>query len=170
MTPLAADFVPLDYHDAGQRWTLAWHPPGDGPPLGTRHGSAAVCLTPEGLLVFCSEDGLVWQLPGGRPECNETWRETLGREVLEEACAAVETATLLGYARSVCLEGHEAGLVLVRALWRAEVTLLEWAPAFEMRFRRLVTPEDAIPLVDRGPHPGAIYRRLFFEAFGREFP
>lgn len=169
MSSPAPDLVPLEYHDAGQRWTLAWHPP-DAPPEGTRHGSAAVCVTPGGLLVFGSEDGIEWQLPGGRPEGNETWRETLDREVLEEACATVQAATLLGYARSVCLEGQESGLVLVRALWRAEVSLLEWAPAFEIRFRRLVTPEGAIPLVDRGPHPRAIYRRLFFEAFGRQFP
>ena len=50
----------------------------------------------------------------------EDWRATLEREVLEEACASVEEATLLGFAKGVCAsEGPEEGLVLVRALWHA---------------------------------------------------
>lgn len=173
MNPLpgvAADFETLEYHDAGQRWTMAWHPPSATPPGGKRHGSVAVCVTPDGLVVFGSEEGAIWQLPGGRPEGTADWRQTLDREVTEEACAKVETATLLGYARSECTFGREVGLVLVRSLWRAEVTLHEWQPRFEMRYRRLVSPDDAIALVDREPHPGAIYRRLFYEAFGRLFP
>lgn len=38
-----------------------------------------------------------WQLPGGTPEKNETWEETLIREVKEEASAEIEKITPLGY-------------------------------------------------------------------------
>ena len=47
--------------------------------------------------------GVAWEFPQGRPEEGEDWRATLDREVLEEACASVEEATLLGFARGVCI-------------------------------------------------------------------
>ena len=115
-----------------------------------------------------SEDGKLWDVPGGRPEGDEDWRQTLDREVLEEACASVDAATLIGFSRGVCIEGHEAGLVLVRSLWRAEVTLNPWRPQHEMSHRLVTTPEDAlerITLAGLG-HPG-IYERWLSEALGR---
>ena len=40
-------------------------------------------------------------------------------------------ARLLGYVRSLCIAGHELGLVLVRAFWRAQVELYPFEPRFE---------------------------------------
>ncbi len=74
---------------------------------------------------------MAWHPPAGAPPGRP-------REVLEEACATVTGARLLGFVRSRCLRGHEEGLVLVRSIWRAEVSLLPWQPAHEIPFRRVV--------------------------------
>jgi ADP-ribose pyrophosphatase YjhB (NUDIX family) len=160
---VAADLEVIEAISEGQRWAVTWHPSGP-PPDGTPHGSSAVCVTPDGLVVLVSEDGVTWQLPGGRPEVNEDWRATLDREVLEEACATVGEATLLGFARSTCLEGRQQGEVLVRAFWRARVTLHEWAPEWETRYRAILAPAEAGARTAREFAP--IYRRIFVEALG----
>jgi ADP-ribose pyrophosphatase YjhB (NUDIX family) len=56
-------------------------------------------------VVLISPDGRRWGWPGGRPEAGEDWLQTLRRELLEEACAEVEQARLLGFTRSACLAG-----------------------------------------------------------------
>ncbi len=150
--------VPTD----GQDWLVAWHPP-TGPPPGRRHGSTALCLA-AGRAVLVSDDGRWWQLPGGRPEDGEDWMDTLRREVVEEACADVTAARLLGYGRSVCVRGREEGLVLVRAQWLAEVSLRPWAPEFEMTTRRLVAAAEAYDAVSIAPGFEPFFRRMFAEA------
>jgi len=130
------------------------------------HGATAICVTRAGAVVLVRADGGGWSLPGGRPEPGETWQETLHREVREEACAVVTGATLLGFGRGECLGGHEAGLVLVRSLWRAEVEILPWEPDFEMAERREFPATEAPDLV-RDALPGGhkrIITRLFVEA------
>ncbi|MEV4077212.1 NUDIX hydrolase [Nonomuraea fuscirosea] len=89
-------------------------------------------------LVLISHDGEHWGFPAGRPEGEETYEETLRREMWEEACVTVTAARLLGYVRSECVRGHERGLVLVRAFWRATTLPHPWEPRFEIRHRRLV--------------------------------
>ena len=131
----------------GQDWLISWEPP-DAVPAGTAHGSAGLCLTADERVVIVSTNGVEWDLPGGRPEAGEDWRATLEREVLEEACARVDRAVLLGFSRGECVAGEQQGTVLVRALWRASVTLAPWAPRHEMTVRRLVTLDElsAIPI------------------------
>ncbi|MGH7449592.1 MAG: NUDIX hydrolase [Longimicrobiales bacterium] len=85
-----------------------------------------------------SDLGQQWGWPGGRPEGNESWEQTLRREVLEEACVIVRDARLLGFCRAACVSGPEKGVVLVRSIWRANVEVLPWAPRYEIRHRRLV--------------------------------
>ncbi len=148
--------------DRGQDWLLSWHSPELPPPEGTRHGSDGICFTPDGSVVLVSQQGTAWEYPGGRPEGDEEWRATLVREVLEEACAVVRSATLLGYSRSVCLKGEEAGLVLVRALWCADVGLKPWRPQHETTGRMVVHPEEVLGRVRNICEP--IDRRAFHEA------
>ncbi len=138
---VAEDGMELEIHSNGQVWLAAWHPPSLPAPSGTPHGAAALCVTADGEIVYVSQDGVSWEMPGGRPEGNETWRETMEREVMEEGCARVEEATLLGFSRGLCVQGHEQGLVLVRSLWHARVTLLPWNPEHETRHRRLLRPD-----------------------------
>src|SRR5688572_21162040 len=120
--------IRIDSH--GQQWMTSWHPP-ISEPTGKKHGSAGICVTSDHRVVLISTDGMSWDLPAGRPAADEDWEQTLRREVMEEACAAVTQARLLGFSRGRCVGGTETGLVLVRAIWRAEVELLDWRPEFE---------------------------------------
>jgi ADP-ribose pyrophosphatase YjhB (NUDIX family) len=114
--------------------------------------------------VLVSGDGDRWGLPGGRPEPGEGWADTLRREVREEACATVTSCRLLGFSRGVCVRGLEAGLVLVRALWRAEVRPDPWLPRFEIVGRRLVPVAEAFDSLWIEAGFGPLYRRIFLEA------
>jgi ADP-ribose pyrophosphatase YjhB (NUDIX family) len=159
---ITQDGVEFAVTSDGQGWRVAWHPPPDAPP-GTGHGSAAVCVAGD-RVVLVSGDGDRWGLPGGRPEPGEDWLDTLRREVREEACATVTSYRLLGFSRGACVRGPQAGLVLVRAWWRAEVRLDPWRPRFEIVRRRLVPPAEAFASmwIEEGYEP--MYRRIFAEA------
>ncbi|HEY0734022.1 MAG TPA: NUDIX domain-containing protein [Herpetosiphonaceae bacterium] len=126
-----------------QEWIISWSPPPTAPP-GKAHGSAGVCVTSTDELVLISADGVGWDLPAGRTEHDETWEQTLRREMREEACATVVTARLLGFARSVCVAGPELGLTLVRSFWRADVLLDAWEPQFEITHRRVMPATEAL--------------------------
>ena len=147
----------------GQDWIVSWHPPLT-PPDGTPHGAAGVCVTGDGGIVLISPDGERWGLPGGLPEGRETWEETLRREMLEEACAVVVRARLLGYHRSVCVAGPQVGLVLVRSLWRAEVELAPWEPRFEIPHRRVVAAAEVWDHLALEGYPARLNSRLLHEA------
>jgi hypothetical protein len=97
-------------------------------------------------------------------EDGESWEDTLRREMLEETCTRVDRARLLGFTRSACLRGHERGLVLVRGIWRAEVSLLPWEPRFEIPHRRVVAASElgGHLWMETGFEP--IYRRAVVEA------
>ena len=150
------------HDDRGQGWMLSWHSPELPPPEGTRHGSGGICFTPDGSVVLVRQPDLDWEFPAGRPEGDEDWRATLVREVLEEACAVVRDATLLGYTRGACLSGPEEGLVLVRSLWVAGVVLKPWEPRHETTERRTVPPNAAAEHVRLGERH--ILRRWVREA------
>jgi ADP-ribose pyrophosphatase YjhB (NUDIX family) len=123
-----------------------------------------LCVTNDEQVLLISPDGERWEWPGGRPEEGESWEETLRREMLEEACAEVVHARLLGFTRSTCLRGREQGLVLVRGIWRADVELLSWDPPYEIGRRRAVPAADLGDYLwmEEGLEP--IYRRALVEA------
>jgi ADP-ribose pyrophosphatase YjhB (NUDIX family) len=148
----------------GQEWILTWHRP-DAIPDGKPHGSTGICVTPEADAVLSSADGVHWGLPGGRPEGDEDWEQTLRREMLEEACAVVDAARLLGFSRGHCVRGHQQGLVLVRAIWRADVELRPWVPRFEIAHRRLVSARELLShLTPDNDGYLPTYRRAMLEA------
>lgn len=157
---VAEDGVEFVIATDGQDWRVAWHLATDPPP-GTAHGSAGICVADD-QVVLVSSDGLLWGLPGGRPEPGEDWADTLRREVREEACATVTGCRLLGFSRGVCVRGHEAGRVLVRAHWLARVRVDAWQPRFEMVRRRLAPAVEAYASMWNGYRP--LYRRMFTEA------
>lgn len=164
MPSTARDYEDFRYESRGQVWMTAWHPPSEPAPDGKVHGSTGLCVAPDGNIVMVSADGEAWGLPGGRPEGAESWRETFDREVLEEACVAVEHATLLGFIRSVCISGHEQRLVVVRSQWLATVAVLPWKQYDdEIVSRRLVSREEALRLTLLYYEP-ATCLRLFREA------
>ena len=60
--------------------------------------------------------------------------------------------------------GHEKGLVLVRSIWRAEVTLGPWRPQHEIPFRRTIPASDLAGHLWIEPGAGPIYARAAREA------
>jgi NUDIX domain len=158
----AEDAKEVFLESGGQKWAVAWHPPGAVPP-GQPHGCNALCVSgPDVVLI--SPDGQRWGWPGGHPLDGESWEDTLRREVLEETCATVVEARLLGFTRSVCLEGHQQGLVLVRCIWRADVHVLPWNPQFEIKWRTVMPAADVGRYfwMDKGSEP--IAHRALIEA------
>ncbi|HEY6297923.1 MAG TPA: NUDIX domain-containing protein [Streptosporangiaceae bacterium] len=160
---MAGDLEEVPVPASGGNWAMAWHRPGEAPP-GQAHGANAFCVTQDGEVVLISTDGSRWGWPGGRPERGESWEDTLRREMLEEACAIVTEARLLGFVRSRCLSGPEEGLVLVRSIWRADVTLLPWRPEYEIRFRRVVPAHELAGHLWMEAGAAPIYSRAAREA------
>ncbi len=160
---VAQDCVEYQFEDAGQSWLISWWPP-EQVPSGEWHGSGAICLSENDEVVIISQDGKKWELPAGRPEGDEDWRATLDRELLEEACATVDSATLLGFAQGRCISGHEEGLVLVRSRWIAHVTIHEWKPEYEVLYRSLVAKNTVVESLDFPVGLEPIYARWFQEA------
>ena len=172
MHGIAADRAELEVRINDQDWRIAWYPP-VSPPAGAPHGAAAVCVADE-LVVLISRDGVAWDVPAGRTEAGEDWIDTLRREVEEEACATVSGCALLGFSRGLCTRGPERGLVLVRSMWRAQVSLDPWRPRFETTHRRLVPGAEALEqIVGQPGFPAGLsplYRRMFAEATLRASP
>ncbi|MBL8993558.1 MAG: NUDIX domain-containing protein [Spirochaetia bacterium] len=139
---------------------VSWHSPPKAPE-GRPHGSAGLCVSGNNL-VLVTAHGVSWDFPAGRPEGDESWEDTLRREMMEEACAVVTEARLLGFTRGHCVAGHEDGLVLVRSIWLAQVRLLNWEPKFEIRERRCVPKDLALSKVSQGYAP--VWERAFHEA------
>jgi len=160
---IAGDLEEVAVPANGGDWRMAWHPPGSAPP-GQPHGANAFCVTVDGAVVLVSTDGSRWGWPGGRPEPGEAWESTLRREMLEEACATVTDARLLGFVQSRCLAGHEKGLVLVRSIWRAQVRLLPWQPEYEIPFRRVVPAHELARHLWMEDGAAPIYSRAAREA------
>ena len=146
---IASDFEEVPVPANGGDWRMAWHPPGRRPGRVKPHGANAFCVTGRRRnVVLVSTDGSRWGWPGGRPEPGESWEDTLRREMLEEACATGDRRAA-ARVRPVAdaSAAIEEGLVLVRSIWRAEVTLLPWRPAHEIPFRRV------LPALRPGPAP-----------------
>jgi ADP-ribose pyrophosphatase YjhB (NUDIX family) len=137
------EYETFQVETGGQDVLVTWFPAHDVPE-GKRHGSAGICVTDQGEVVLITPDGKGWSFPGGRPEGDETWEETLRREVREEACAEVTDARLLGFCRGECIRGHEKELVLVRSFWLARVQLQPWTPEPETLARKLVPPDQIL--------------------------
>ena len=162
--PTAADRIEIPVRSGGQQWFVAWHPPAEPPP-GILHGAEGICVTAHGAIVLITPDGIIWDLPAGRPEPGESWEQTLRREMDEEACATVTAAGLLGFTRGRCVTGPESGRVLVRSVWRADVELRPWEALFEIVGRRVVAPAEVENAMSLDSHPfAAIIRRGLQEA------
>jgi ADP-ribose pyrophosphatase YjhB (NUDIX family) len=142
---------------------VSWHAPPVAP-SGLPFGATGVCVTSDRRIILVSRDGELWGLPGGRPEGDESPEETLRREILEEACANVTEAQLLGFCRISDIGGPGAGIVKVRSVFLAAVEVQDWRPCFETRHRRLVdmTSVRSQLTFDAGPAP--IYSRMLREA------
>ncbi len=146
---IAKDFEEIE-RDSGA-WSISWYPP-SVVPAGKKHGSAGLCVTEQDssrFILIRIKEVNYWEFPAGRPEGEETWLETLEREVQEEACARVIDARLLGYLRTRQVSGD----VVVRAVWKASVDLLEWNPMHEIAGRGLFSRSEALGLMGKAHMP-----------------
>ena len=82
------------------------------------------------------------------------------------ACSSVEEATLRGFIRIECVRPPQKGLVRVRSLWKATVSVHPWVPQHEITRRLVVLSKGALERVEFGRVLGPIYRRWFHEATG----
>jgi ADP-ribose pyrophosphatase YjhB (NUDIX family) len=160
---IARDGEEFAVRSNGGDWLIAWSSPSTVPG-GKAHGVNGFCVTADGGVVLISNDGERWGWPGGRPEGDESWEQTLRREIWEETCAIVGDARLLGFSRGVCLTGPEKGLVLVRSIWRAEVELRPWEPQFEIAHRRVVPANELLSHLWMEDGMEAIFHRALTEA------
>ena len=69
-----------------------------------------------------------------------------------------------GFVRGRCADGREKGLVLVRSIWRADVTLLPWRPEHEIPFHRTVPASELARYLWTEPGAEPIYARAAREA------
>src|SRR6516225_1080162 len=111
---IACDGEEFAVRSNGSDWFTAWHAP-MAVPGGTPHGANAFFITSEGQVGLVSNDGVRWGWRGGRRESDESWEQTLRREILEEPCCILRDGRLLGFRRSVCVSGPEKGRMLIRS-------------------------------------------------------
>lgn len=88
------------------------------------------------LLIVRNED--TWTIPGGHPEANETFLETLNREIMEEACLTIKDAKYLG-----AVEVVENNDVYYQLRYTAKVeNTLPFVKEWEISERLFVNFED----------------------------
>ena len=139
--------------DESGRWQVSLHPPDDRP-LGSAHGSEAIIMIDHARTVLVRGTSGRLNTPGGHPEVGESSEQTMKREVREEACAEVEAAALIGFARSEKLDGNNAGFVMVRDMYVARVRLLPWVQPPSEIAERLIVPLANVPELMRADWPG----------------
>lgn len=145
---VAIDGKHYEFQNKGNTYLQSWHP-AEPEAHGEPFGSAAICFVEADRVVIGTAGGEhSWEVPGGRPEPGESWEDTLYREVMEEACAQIDEACLLGFARTECLTGSDRGRAVIRSLWVARVTLLPWKPEEEIKIRQVVPFSDLLTHLD----------------------
>src|SRR5437762_6607921 len=77
---VARDRENFAVRSSGGDWLTAWHPAGEVPP-GTPHGANGLCVTADSHVVLIGNDAERWGWPEGRPEGDESWEQTLRREI-----------------------------------------------------------------------------------------
>jgi len=83
-----------------------------------------------------------WGIPSGHIESEETWEETVKRELREETCAESSSFSLHGAMISNFYAAETSILIVKAPIDR----LSPFKPEFEATERRLVTPEELIDL------------------------
>jgi hypothetical protein len=116
----------------GDQWyTVSWLPRSSGYEDVARQ-SIGFAVTGDGRTVIVRHRDGRKHIPGGTRESSETLRDTLERELREEACARVVDAELLGYLRAARRGTDGVSDIHYGSRWWARVELDQWAPVWEM--------------------------------------
>ncbi|MBO0731000.1 MAG: NUDIX domain-containing protein [Acidimicrobiaceae bacterium] len=144
----------VERHLKPRAWTATWLDPPFRPEPPDVTQAYAICFVPDRRIVLIRvalDDGSpYWNLPGGGVKPGETLEDCLHREVMEEACARINTPTYLGCQR-VDDPHHPYGpWRYYQARFCAEVELQPWHPQHETLERRLVAPEQFLATLSWG--------------------
>lgn len=84
----------IDYEKISDTCKMLWK---EGFVLkGEKHTQVSGYVFNENNQLLIVKNGNTWTIPGGHPEANETYLQTLERELMEEACVTVDTPNYLG--------------------------------------------------------------------------
>ncbi|MGH9211245.1 MAG: NUDIX domain-containing protein [Acidimicrobiales bacterium] len=122
----------------GDQWyTASWLPGRTGNEDVARQAIGFAVTRQGGAVIVRHREGREL-IPGGTREPGETLRETLERELHEEACARVVDAELFGHMRAARRGPDGVSDIHYGSRWWARVELDPWAPEWEMAERRLL--------------------------------
>ena len=146
-------FVALD--DQMRWYSSTWLPgPIEGGDDQVTQAMALPVTDDGGAVIVTHKDGGD-HIPGGTREHGEELRQTLERELYEEACARVLDATPLGVLRNATRDADGAVVdVHHGSRWWARVELDPWLPEWEMVERRVTPYTDVLGALPAWRHPG----------------
>lgn len=82
------------YEIIGDNLKIRWHEGFNDSKVTHTQVSGYIFNTNNQLLIVKNNSS--WTIPGGHPEGNESYLETLNREIMEEACITIKDAVLMG--------------------------------------------------------------------------
>jgi 8-oxo-dGTP pyrophosphatase MutT (NUDIX family) len=143
----------------GRRLIVRWMPPTFVPPRELTTQAYGVCFTEHRKIVLVTTGDGRWNLPGGRPEQDETLEAALEREVWEEARARVVRSTYIGCQQVEDPDAVEGPAIYYQARFWARVEVYPFKALFETVDRQLVEPSEFLGRLFWGDVP--IARTVF---------
>lgn len=129
------DILKLTTGDAIQTWHISNELPKEKELISQ---SSAYCFLDGKFAIIKNKDGY-WAIPGGHLEKGEHPKDTVIREVLEEACIVIKNPILLGYQEIVKADKSK----IYQLRWFANVEkVLDFTPEFESEEMKFVSTDE----------------------------
>jgi len=129
------DILKLGTGDAVQTWHISDEIPKEKELISQ---SSAYCFLDDKFAIIKNKDGY-WAIPGGHLEKGENPKDTVIREVLEEACVVIKNPELLGY--QVIVKADKSKIYQLRWFTKVE-QVLDFKPEFESAEMKFVSPDE----------------------------
>jgi ADP-ribose pyrophosphatase YjhB (NUDIX family) len=127
-----------------------------------------VCFTKQGKICIIKNPRNHWSLPGGKPKKNETFEETLKREVGEEADIEIKNIKPLGYQKIYHKEENKTEYQLRYVAIISKINPQTIDPAEnKITERKLIKPEDFMKITKWGK-PGKAMINKAIKLFKRK--